>query len=183
MLDLWSRTVATSYEFKIIIDIPKALTWIISESAQGVRWILGRGLESRSITNCILVPTSQMSPIQVCWALKEDFQSKGTLGPRRKISSLTLAIHPIEDKDSQSAQNKGEQSEQHLCEFVKCWTKSSALGYCNYHLPSPNLNVAWLSFELKFRWNCIPSLLYSQREEGRRTTCVKAIVLVHVTVP
>ena len=33
--------------------------------------------ESRSITNCILDSTSQMSPIQVCWALKEDFQSKG----------------------------------------------------------------------------------------------------------
>ena len=28
---------ATSYEFKIIIDVPKALTWTMSESEQGMR--------------------------------------------------------------------------------------------------------------------------------------------------
>ena len=39
MLDLWSRrSVATLYEFMIIIDVPKALTWMISESAQIIRW-------------------------------------------------------------------------------------------------------------------------------------------------
>jgi hypothetical protein len=58
-----------------------------------------------------------MSPIRVWWALKERFQSEGTFGSRRKISSLT--IHPIDDKDNQSAKNQGELSEHHLWDIVE----------------------------------------------------------------
>ena len=51
ILDLRSRrSVAISYEFKIIIDLPKALTWIISESAQSIKWILnGRSSEHHGL--------------------------------------------------------------------------------------------------------------------------------------
>ena len=36
------------------------------------------------------------------------------LGPRRKISSSTLVIHPIHENDSQNAKNIGELSGRHL---------------------------------------------------------------------
>ena len=73
--------------------------------------------------------TLQMSPIWVCWALKEGFQSKGTW-PHRKIPFLLLVIvvHPINDEDIQSDKSNVELSECHLWENVEpslkvalCW--------------------------------------------------------------
>jgi hypothetical protein len=46
--------------------------------------------------------------------MKEGFQSKGTSWAPEEVFVLDVGIHPINDKDSQSAKNKGELSERHL---------------------------------------------------------------------
>ena len=60
-----------------------------------------------SITDYILVPTLQMFPIRVWWAL--------LLGSWRKIAFLTFAYHPIHNKDNRKGfKNKGKLRERHL---------------------------------------------------------------------
>ena len=140
VLDLCSRiSVATLYEFKIIIDVPKALTWIISESAQSIRWILSVDSESQSITNYILFPTSQTSPIRVSWALKEGFQSEGTFWAQEEDFVLDVG------HSSNARQWQSECSEQGRAEWAssvkKCWTKSSKSMIINHIIPS--LNLTW----------------------------------------
>ena len=65
----------------------------------------------------------------------------------------TLAIHPIDDKDSQSAKDKGELSERHLWESVKLRSLCQLIiSYLEY--PSNSSNVGWLGVVLG-RYNII----------------------------
>ena len=57
---------------------------------------------------------------------------------------MALAIHPIHDKDSQSAKSKGELGKRHLCERVE--QELCIRMIINHTIPS--LNVAWLGIEL-----------------------------------
>ena len=66
-----------------------------------------------------LSPLRKRLPFECARHWKKASNKRVLFGPRRKISSLTLAIHPIHDKDSQSAKNKGELSERHLLESVE----------------------------------------------------------------
>jgi hypothetical protein len=67
-----------------------------------------------------LSPLRKRLPFECAGHGKKASNERVLSGPRRKISSLTtVAIHPIDDKDSQSANDEGELSERHLWETVE----------------------------------------------------------------
>ena len=58
-------------------------------------------------------------PFECVGHRKEISNLRVLLGPWRKILSLSMAIYPIHDKDTQRAKNEGELSERHLWESVE----------------------------------------------------------------
>ena len=155
MLDLWSRrSVATLYEFKIIIDVPKVLTWRISESAQIIRWKAeDQNLDpSRTV---FLSPLRKRLPMECPGHWKKVSNQRILFGTRRKILTFTLAIYPIHDKDSQSAKNKGDLSESHLWEVLN----QNLCGWIQFNVCWPGIVTALVRYD-KMVWRMKVHKLY-----------------------
>ena len=86
-------------------------------------------------------PLRKRLPFECGGHRKKISNKRVLLGPWRKISSSKLAIHPIHDKDSQSAKNNDKLSERHLSESVGLSALVRMI--INYTI-LPSLNIAWL---------------------------------------
>ena len=85
-----------------------------------------RKIRVRSVTDCILVPTSQTSPIRVCWALKEGFQLKGTFWAPEEDFVLGVGDSSNIRRRQPERQEQIQLEAEWKSSVRKCWTKSRA---------------------------------------------------------